>query len=563
MLPALKRLNWTPGLIIGVALLAFLILSAIFAPMFLSGKAETLTDDAALGVSLAHPLGTDDFGRDLLARSLVATRLTLLMALAATAIAVGAGLVIGVTIWLVGPRTRQVMLRLLETMVAYPTLIFALVIAAVLGPGTSSAVIAIGLAGIPGFARITANLAATVMRRDFVSTARLLGVSRFRLATRHLLPNMAEPLLVVGTTNFAATLVDISGLSFIGLGVQSPEFDFGRLLNDSLAAIYTQPLQAVGPSLMILLTGLASMLIGDGLAGSVDPRYRMNSRLGSLRRLPGGTTPSGDAKQLVSVEKLSISRQDGGELVRGISFSIDRGEIIGLVGESGSGKSLTAMALARLTADELSVQAENLSVGKLDLLGQPSARELATTISIVYQDPGTTFNPALRMGPQLTEVLRSHGKLSRTQATERILESLRAVQITQPEHRLRQHPHELSGGMRQRAMIAAALANRAELIIADEPTTALDVTVQVEVLRLIREANERDGAAVLFISHDIGVVEALCDRILVMRHGEIVEELTAAQLRARDVHHPYTRALLAATPELKYEPSAAHEEDQP
>ncbi|MEB4613365.1 dipeptide/oligopeptide/nickel ABC transporter permease/ATP-binding protein, partial [Leucobacter sp. M11] len=467
------------------------------------------------------------------------------------------------TIWLVGPRLRQVMLRLLETMVAYPTLIFALVIAAVLGPGTSSAVIAIGLAGIPGFARITANLAATVMRRDFVSTAQLLGVSRVRLATRHLLPNMAEPLLVVGTTNFAATLVDISGLSFIGLGVQSPSFDFGRLLNDSLAAIYTQPLQAVGPSVMILLTGLASMLIGDGLAGSVDPRYRMNSRLGSIGRLPGSAAAPAAPEQLVSVRDLTIARQDGGELVRGISFGIGRGEILGLVGESGSGKSLTAMALARLTADELSVRAADLSVGSLDLLGSPSARELATGISIVYQDPGTTFNPALRMGPQLTEVLRSHGKLSRREADERILDSLRAVQITQPEHRLRQHPHELSGGMRQRAMIAAALANRAELIIADEPTTALDVTVQVEVLRLIREANERDGAAVLFISHDIGVVEALCDRILVMRSGEIVEELSRAQLLAREVTHPYTRALLEATPTLKYEPMDAAEEIQP
>ena len=563
MLPAFKRLNWTPGLIVGVTIFALLILSAIFAPLFLSGKAETLTDDAALGMSLAHPLGTDDFGRDLLARSLVATRLTLLMALAATGIAVGAGLVIGITIWLVGPRLRQVMLRLLETMVAYPTLIFALVIAAVLGPGTSSAVIAIGLAGIPGFARITANLAATVMRRDFVSTAQLLGVSRVRLATRHLLPNMAEPLLVVGTTNFAATLVDISGLSFIGLGVQSPSFDFGRLLNDSLAAIYTQPLQAVGPSVMILLTGLASMLIGDGLAGSVDPRYRMNSRLGSIGRLPGSAAAPAAPEQLVSVRDLTIARQDGGELVRGISFGIGRGEILGLVGESGSGKSLTAMALARLTADELSVRAADLSVGSLDLLGSPSARELATGISIVYQDPGTTFNPALRMGPQLTEVLRSHGKLSRREADERILDSLRAVQITQPEHRLRQHPHELSGGMRQRAMIAAALANRAELIIADEPTTALDVTVQVEVLRLIREANERDGAAVLFISHDIGVVEALCDRILVMRSGEIVEELSRAQLLAREVTHPYTRALLEATPTLKYEPMDAAEEIQP
>jgi ABC-type dipeptide/oligopeptide/nickel transport system ATPase component len=175
---------------------------------------------------------------------------------------------------------------------------------------------------------------------------------------------------------------------------------------------------------------------------------------------------------------------------------------------------------------------------------------MATTIGIVYQDPGTTFNPALRMGTQLGAVLRRHLGASRSEARERVVEALTAVQISEPEQRLGQHPHELSGGMRQRAMIAAAVMVRPQLIIADEPTTALDVTVQAEVLREFKRVNAVTGSSMLFVSHDLGVVQELCDRVLVMKEGQIVEELTADDLRTGTATHPYTRALLAATPVL-------------
>ena len=213
-------------MITGAGLLTALVLIAIIAPQTMRQAAEQLTPNAALGPSAEHWLGTDDFGRDLLARALVATRLTLLMTTAAAAISVISGVVIGLAIWLSGRRVREAALRVLETAVAYPSLIFALVIAAVLEPGLSSAVIAIGIAGIPGFARITANLASSVSNSDYIVTARLLGVSPVRIAARHMLPNMAEPLLILSATVFALSLVEISALSFIGLGVQSPEYDF-------------------------------------------------------------------------------------------------------------------------------------------------------------------------------------------------------------------------------------------------------------------------------------------------------------------------------------------------
>ncbi len=551
-----SREFWTPAMITGAALLAALILIAVIAPLTMTQAAEQLTPNAALGPSAEHWLGTDDFGRDLLARALVATRLTLLMTAGAAAVSVVSGVVIGLAIWLSGRRVREVALRILETAVAYPSLIFALVIAAVLEPGVSSAVIAIGIAGIPGFARITANLASSVSSSEYVVTARLLGVSPVRIAARHMLPNMAEPLLILSATVFALSLVEISALSFIGLGVQSPQYDFGRLLNDSLGALYTQPVEAVGPSVMIALTGLSVMLIGDALAAHADPRAKRSFFRRVLQRNRTITVPAGDTA-LVRAENLRISIPGGPQLVKGITLAINPGEVVALVGESGSGKSLTAMAIAGLPSEDLAVEADLLRVGEMNMLAAPDQSRLARDISIVYQDPGTTFNPSLRMGSQLTEVLRTHLGLGGTKARKAIIDALTSVNITEPAHRLRQHPHELSGGMRQRAMIAASIVTSPKLIVADEPTTALDVTVQAEVLRQFRRIHREQGTAMLFISHDLAVVEALCDTILVMKSGEIVERLTSAQLAARDVHHPYTKALLAAIPTLELGPVPA------
>ena len=543
-------------MITGAGLLTAMVLVAIIAPLTLRQAAEQLTANAALGPSAEHWLGTDDFGRDLLARALVATRLTLLMTAGAAALSVISGVVIGLGIWLSGRRTREIALRILETAVAYPSLIFALVIAAVLEPGVSSAVIAIGIAGVPGFARITANLASSVSSSDYVVTARLLGVNPVRIAVRHMLPNMAEPLLILSATVFALSLVEISALSFIGLGVQAPEYDFGRLLNDSLGALYTQPVEAVGPSVMIALTGLAVMLIGDAMAAHADPRAKSSFFRRVLARNRTITVPAADTA-LVRVDNLRISIPGRAELVKGVSFSINPGEVVALVGESGSGKSLTAMAIAGLPSEDLAVDADLLRVDDMNMLAEPDQSRLAKEISIVYQDPGTTFNPSLRMGSQLTEVLRTHLGMGGAKARKVITEALASVNITEPAHRLRQHPHELSGGMRQRAMIAASIVTTPKLIVADEPTTALDVTVQAEVLRQFRRIHREQGTAMLFISHDLGVVEALCDTILVMKSGEIVERLTSAKLAARDVHHPYTKALLAAIPTLDLGPIAA------
>ncbi|MFB4295917.1 dipeptide/oligopeptide/nickel ABC transporter permease/ATP-binding protein [Actinomadura sp. NTSP31] len=539
------------GLAAGLAGLGLIAVLAVIAPLVWGGDATHLSGAAREGASGGHWLGTDALGRDVLARTLVATRLTLVMTLAATAIAGTIGILLGTAVWVAGRRVREAGLRLIDVMVSYPAVILALAVAAILGAGTVAAVVAIGVAWSPAFARLTANLAASVAGRDFVAAARLLGVPPHRILLRHLLPNIAEPLLVLLSVAFAGTLTALSGLSFIGLGVQAPSYDWGALLNTGLDALYTNPAEALGPAVAITLTGVLASFVGDGLAAGADPH-----RIGISGRLKKAPAPeaapaavTGDDGALLTVDGLRVS-SGGVDLVDGVSFTVRPGEIVGVVGESGSGKSLTAMAVARLLPDTVTAGARALRLDDLDLLAGAAPDRLATEIGVVYQDPAASFNPALRIGGQLTEVLRRHRGLDRRAARARAAEALESVRITRPAARLRQHPHELSGGMRQRAMIASALLTGPRLLVADEPTTALDVTVQAEILDLLREANRRDGTAMLFISHDIGVIASLCHRVLVMYAGRIVEELPVDDLAAGRARHPYTRALLDATPRV-------------
>jgi ABC-type dipeptide/oligopeptide/nickel transport system ATPase component/ABC-type dipeptide/oligopeptide/nickel transport system permease subunit len=549
-----SRLRWNVALAIGAGLLAITAATAVVAAFTMAGAADGLSPDTNRPMSADHWLGTDAFGRDMLARALVGAQSSLVMALAATALSMVAGVLIGTAVWIVPRRVREGALRIVEIAVSYPELLVAVVLAAILGAGRWQLVLAVGLANIPATARLTANLGAALHQRDFVTTARLTGVPGWAMIGRHLLPNMAEPLLIQLAATFSTGLVAMSALSFVGLGVQIPDYDLGSLLAAALPAIYSRPVEVVGPALMIVLMSVAAMLIGDGLAASADPRLRSASARTVPTEATTGAASSVAASvapdAVVSVRDLVVRRGDGVPLVRGVSFDIASGEILGVVGESGSGKSLTAMALARLLPDGLAAEATDLRVAGMDMQQNPPRRDLATGIGLIYQDPGTTFNPALRMVTQLTEVLRVHRGHSKAEARKIIADLLAAVHIVDPARLLAAHPYQLSGGMRQRAMIATALAGEPGLLVADEPTTALDVTVQAEILRELARINSDDGTAMLFISHDLGVIAQLCHRVLVMKDGVVVEELTAEALREGEVTQAYTRMLLDAVPKL-------------
>jgi oligopeptide/dipeptide ABC transporter ATP-binding protein len=258
---------------------------------------------------------------------------------------------------------------------------------------------------------------------------------------------------------------------------------------------------------------------------------------------------------LLEVEDLHIHLATSRGVVRavdGISFRVEAGRTLGIVGESGCGKTMTALALmrlspgvARITAGRILLDGEDIAHAGPDRMAQLRGRAMA----MIYQDPATTLNPVFTVGDQIGEAVRVHHRVARAAAWKRAVETLEQVGIPDPARCARAYPHQLSGGMRQRAVIAMALACRPRLLIADEPTTALDVTVQAQILDLLRRLRDETGAAIILITHDLGVVAELVDEVMVMYAGRAVEHAATAALFASPVH-PYTRGLLAAIPSL-------------
>ena len=269
---------------------------------------------------------------------------------------------------------------------------------------------------------------------------------------------------------------------------------------------------------------------------------------------PSGQRPARRrGERLLEVEGLrtTFHTRDGDvRAVDGIDFHVDRGEIMGLVGESGCGKSVTSLSILRLVARPGRVEAGRVRLAGTDLLklsGEEMRRIRGNRISMIFQQPTSSLNPVWDVGTQLSEVLEIHRNMKARAARARALELLRMVGIPDPERRLKAYPHEMSGGMAQRVMIAMALACEPELLIADEPTTALDVTIQAQILDLMRDLRDRTGTAIIFITHDLGVVAEMCDRVAVMYAGEIVEQTDVATL-FRQPLHPYTRGLIGSIP---------------
>ncbi|MFJ3365697.1 dipeptide/oligopeptide/nickel ABC transporter permease/ATP-binding protein [Streptomyces anthocyanicus] len=543
-------------------LLLLVLLLTAFGPLLWSGRADAIDTGHLLeGPSAQHWMGTDNLGRDVFFRVLVATRLSVLLALLATALGVLTGLLLGAAPALLGRGAGRAVTAVVNIAVAFPGLLLALFFAVVFGVGTTGAVLAIGFATAPGFARLTQTLVASVGERDYVCAARVAGVGRARVLTRHILPNVAEPLIVNATIGAGGALLAFSGLSFLGLGVQAPSYDWGRLLGEGLNGIYTHPAAALAPGVAVIVAGLAFNLTGEAVARAVGvPGARAHRTPAAAARPAPVGPPAAEPRDtpVLAVEDLRVSfpgPHGPVTAVRGVGFTVGRGESVGLVGESGSGKSLTALAVSRLIEHPGVVDA-----GRLEFLGAPlpagdgggtaMRKLLGTRLAMVFQDPMTSFNPAMRIGRQLAEVAEQHLATGRREALARAVERLREVRVPAAERRAAQYPHEFSGGMRQRAMIGLGLMGRPALIIADEPTTALDVTVQRQVLSLLERVRAADGAALLLISHDINVVARTCDRVLIMYAGRVVEELPSHRLLTA-ARHPYTRALVATVPHME------------
>ena len=504
-------------------------------------------------------LGTDHLGRDLLARLLDGTRLSLAVGFAAAMLAATIGAGVGVVAGYYGGRVDNVVMRGVDMLMAFPYILLALAIVAALGPGLINALIAVAAVNIPFFARNIRGVTVSIAHKEFVDAARLAGLSDGRIILSEILPNVAPVIVIAMSTTVGWMILETAGLSFLGLGSQPPQADLGSMLGEARAALITNPHTSVVPGLMILIIVMAINLLGDGVRDALDPRLKS----GALSRPMPATQvrrsappPASDDEAVLAVAGLETRFEVEDRVYRavgGVSLSVRAGECLGVIGESGSGKSVTALSVMGLVASPPGVvTAGSARLRGEDLIGAPYERlrrARGAAVAYIFQDPLATLHPLYRVGDQLIEAIRCHRPIGAAEGREKAMELLTSVRIPNAGARVDSYPHELSGGMRQRVGIAMALANDPDVIIADEPTTALDVTVQAQVLSLLNDLRRSRGLSIIFITHDFGVVAQLCDRVAVMYAGRVVEEgPTDAVLAAP--RHPYTARLIACVPEL-------------
>jgi peptide/nickel transport system permease protein len=373
-------------------------------------------------------------------------------------------------------------------------------------------------------------------------------------------------LLVQMSLALGAALLAEASLSYLGLGAVRPTPTWGNMLRGAYDnSLFTQPWQLLPPGLAIALTVLSFNLIGEGLRdalGAARARQGRAERRGltTVRRDRTATVTTvpattGEAPPLLSIRGLTVefvTEHGPARVVDDLSLDIGAGEVLGLVGESGSGKSVTALAIARLLpSPPARIVSGSVSYDGADLLSmrfEAMRRIRGEGIGMIFQDPMVSLDPSFTVGDQLVEAQLAHGR-RRAPARARAAELLDLVGIPEPRRRLAEYPHQLSGGMRQRVMIAIALSCEPRLLIADEPTTALDVTVQAQILDLLKRLQPEFDMSILLITHDLGVVADICDRVAVMYAGQVVEQRPVHELFASPLH-PYTAGLLAAMPQV-------------
>jgi len=548
---------------LGLILLTLLVLLALLSPWLpLPPPDATAPADRLLRpLAAGHPLGTDHLGRDVLSRLLWGTRVSIAVGLSATLVAAVFGSLIGLVAGYAGGRTDDVMMRGIDMLMAFPYILLALAIVAALGPGLMNALFAIAVVNIPFFARNIRGITLGLARREFVEAARLSGKGHLRTLLSEVLPNVLPVIVITMSTTVGWMILETAGLSFLGLGAQPPQADLGSMLGEGRKLLFTAPHVSVIPGVMIFALVMSINLLGDGIRDVLDPRLKSGAlaRPAAATQVARGATPpmpAEDPATVLVVDDLRTEFRLGKEIykaVGGVSFALRAEECLGLVGESGSGKSVTALSLLGLVPSPPGrITSGCVAYHGRDLLESTDAelrRLRGGEISYIFQDPQSTLHPLFTVGDQIAEAVRAHQPLSYRAAWARAVELLSLVRIPNARERANAYPHELSGGMRQRVGIAMALANEAVVLIADEPTTALDVTVQAQVLKLLDALRSETRATLLFITHDFGVVSEICDRVAVMYAGRIVElGPTEAVLKAPA--HPYTRKLIDCVPVL-------------
>ncbi|MFH8757508.1 dipeptide/oligopeptide/nickel ABC transporter permease/ATP-binding protein [Streptomyces atroolivaceus] len=543
---------------VSAALLLILVVAVVLAPLIApQAPGASSLADAFAGPSAGHPLGMDSAGRDILSRLLYGGRNTLGGALLALAIALALGVPSGLFAGYHGGRFDAVANWTVNLVMALPAMVVLLASRAILGPKVWVLMIVLGVLVAPSFFRLVRGIVAHVRRELYVDAAKVSGLSDTRIVARHVLTVVRGPIIIQVSLVSGIAIALQAGLEFLGVGSGSAA-TWGAMLNEAFQNIQRAPQLILWPGLALGLTNCALVLMAVAVRDALEEQAPQ-PRSAHRRRSAPAAAPSRDSGRptpprapLLSVRGLAVAyaQPDGTdtEVVHGVDLDVHPGEIVGLVGESGSGKTQTAFSILGILPEGGRVTYGSVTVDGRETAGLRERDQRALrgkTVGYVPQEPMSNLDPAFTIGSQLMEPVRHHLGLSRKAAAARALELLRLVEIPDPERTLRLYPHEISGGMAQRVLIAGAMSCDPELLIADEPTTALDVRVQAEVLDLLRRLQKERGLGVLLVTHNLGVVADICDRVAVMNTGRIVESGTTEQVLGQP-QDPYTRSLLAA-----------------
>ena len=530
-------------------------------------------------------MGTDNLGRCLFSRIVYGSRVSLTIGFVATFISLTLAALLGGTAGYFGGLTDWSIMRSAEFFMLVPGLYLILflrsLLAANLNPAQTYMMITIilSLVSWPSSARTIRGMVHSVKREEFVLNAKLEMIPSITIIFKHIIPQISSLLIIIVALSIPGFIMTEVALSFLGLGITDPSVSWGSLINRDLSTLAN--LQAFPwlliPVWFLLGVTLAFNFIGDALRDYFDPYHAMRRKPGKKVKTEN-ITDNKEANQIIqqesseiSAEKTAVIRENellnvnnltvnflvlrGRELikvqaVRGLSFNLQKGETLGIVGESGSGKSVSTLTIPGLLPKNGSAQGSIRYEGKeLIGLGIEALREYrGKKIGMIFQEPGRSFDPLQNLGSVFLETFRnSELKITKEESSRRAVALLEETGLDNGLERLSNFPHQFSGGQLQRIGIALALAQGCELLIADEPTTALDLTIQKQIVGLLKNLRRTRNLSIIFISHDIDLVAEMSDRIMVMYGGLEMESGTAVEITT-DPKHPYTTALLAASP---------------
>ncbi|WP_051388889.1 dipeptide/oligopeptide/nickel ABC transporter permease/ATP-binding protein [Arthrobacter sp. 35W] len=567
--PLFRRLLAHPTGAASLLVLFLVALASVLAPLLASHDPNTADLQSVLAkAGSEHLLGADSAGRDVFSRLLFAGQFSLAGALVALAVAVLLGVTGGLVAGYYGGWFDSVSSWLTGLLMALPGMVVLLAARAVLGPSMWLSMMIFGILLSPAFFRLVYASVTAVHNELYVDAARVSGLSDVRIIGRHILTVVRAPVIIQSAMVLGIAIAIQAGLEFLGLGDMNIP-TWGSMLNEGFINLYKSPTLVLWPALVIGAVCVALTLLAnamrDELERSRGPAKRRKRASSAAADEAEATAKRGDAAVihpeettgsaggiLLEVIGLGVGydQADGStsHVVNHVNLRVRRGEVHGLVGESGSGKTQTAFSILRLLPQGGRVTGGSIIFDDEDL-AQLSEKEMTKVrgkrIAYIPQEPMSNLDAAFTIGSQLMEPMRVCLGISKAEARERALALLAKVGIPNPERTFNAYPHEISGGMAQRVLIAGAVSCQPDLLIADEPTTALDVTVQAEVLNLLRELQDELQMGVILVTHNFGVVADLCDSVTVMQTGRVVE---TGPVRAifNNAGHPYTRQLLDA-----------------